>query len=142
MPKWLVELKTTAGDPAPLWEDQRNQVLIYGALLERMGLDCSGLRLALVRVRARELSEEQRGEWLERVSRALEEGRVEELEGRHKGAMRVHLLQHDVGAAEASVLRMSGYWLGEREPTSSTSQGKCRACEYAAVCERSLFNPA
>jgi len=56
-PLWMVELKTTRGDPAPLWEDQENQVRIYGLLLDMMGLDCSKLKLALVRVRVQELSE-------------------------------------------------------------------------------------
>lgn len=49
-PLWLVELKTTKGDPKPLWEDQANQVRIYGLLLDSMGFDCSKLRLALVRL--------------------------------------------------------------------------------------------
>lgn len=140
-PRWLVELKTTTGDPTPLWDDQRTQVLVYGALLERMGLDCSGLRLAVVRVKARGLYEEQKREWLVRISRALEEGTVAEFEARHNGAMKVHLLDHDVKAAEASVRRMGDYWLGEREARSSTSVAKCGACEYAEVCERSLVEP-
>jgi hypothetical protein len=140
-PLWLVELKTTAGDPTALWDDQLNQILIYGALLERMGFDCSRLRLALVRVRAEELSDENKREWIELVSRELEEGRVRELEARHQGAMKVHLIDHDVVEAELAVRKMQGYWLEEREATSSTSVGKCKACEYNPVCSRALYRP-
>ena len=140
-PLWLVELKTTRGDPTPLWEDQENQVRVYGLLLDSMGFDCSKLRLALVRLRAAELSEEDRRLWILRVSDALMEGKVAELEAQHHGAMKVHLLKHDREMAESGVAGKRGYWTGEREPTSSTSVGKCGACEYCSVCPKSLFRP-
>ena len=141
-PLWLVELKTTKGDPTPLWEDQENQVRIYGLLLESMGFDCSELRLAVVRLRSGELSEAEKKAWILRVSDALLKGGAKEIEAKYRGTMRVHLLQHDTEAAEKAILSKSGYWLGRREPTSSTSVGKCKACEYSSVCERSLFKPA
>jgi hypothetical protein len=141
-PLWLVELKTTAGDPKALWDDQLNQILIYGALLEKMGFDCSKLRLALVRIRAKELSDEQKRAWIVPISKNLEQGLVRELEAEHRGAMKVHLIDHDVHAAELGVRRMQGYWLKEREATSSTSIGKCRACEYNPVCSKTLYEPS
>jgi hypothetical protein len=140
-PLWLVELKTTAGDPKAIWDDQLNQILIYGALLEKMGFDCSKLRLALVRVRAKEFSDEQKSAWIVLISKNLEQGRAKELEAEHRGAMRVHLIDHDVYAAELGVRKMQGYWLGEREAISSTSIGKCRACEYNSVCSKTLYRP-
>jgi hypothetical protein len=140
-PLWLVELKTTAGDPNSLWDDQLSQILIYGALLEKMGLDCSELRLALVRVRAKDLTAEQKTAWIALVSKSLEQNRIKDLEAQHRGAMRVHLIDHDVDEAELSVRRMQGYWLGERDATSSTSVGKCRACEYNSVCAKTLYKP-
>ena len=115
---------------------------VYGLLLDSMGFDCSKLRLALVRLKAGELAEEERKMWILRVSDALMEGRVVELEERHGGAMKVHLLTHDKRRAETGVAAKRGYWTGEREPTSSTSVGKCRACEYNAVCPKSLSKPA
>jgi len=72
------------------------------------------------------------------VSDHLQSGRAVELETRYKDTMKVHVLPHDRPAAEASVMEKRGYWLGEREPTSSTSVGKCRACEYDSVCPDSL----
>ncbi len=139
-PKWLVELKTTAGDPTPLWNDQRAQILIYGALLEKMGFDCSGLRLALVRLKSGALSEEKKAAWTILVSRCLESDRVEELERRHDGGVKVHLIKHDALAAEACVREMQGYWLEQRDPISSKSVNKCRACEYHSLCPKSLFS--
>jgi hypothetical protein len=140
-PLWLVELKTTKGDPTSLWPDQMNQIRIYGLLLDLMGFDCSRLRLALVRLRAGELTDEERGLWMERVSTHLESGKLGELEAKYRNAMKVHLLAHDKVAAETSVMEKQGYWLGEREATSSTSVGKCKACEYNSVCPKSLFRP-
>ena len=138
-PLWLVELKTTKGDTSSLWPDQMNQIRVYGLLLELMGFDCSRLRLAVVRLRTGELSDEDRMLWTERVSTCLESGNLAELEAQYKNAMKVHLLTHDRTAAEACVMEKQGYWLGEREATSSTSVGKCRACEYASVCPKSLL---
>jgi hypothetical protein len=137
-PIWLVELKTTRGDPAPLWEDQENQARVYGLLLDLMGLDCSRLRLAVVRVKAQELSEEERKLWLVEVSDALMAGKAGELESRKGGRMKVHEMVHDRRLAVRAVTAKAGYWTGAREPTSSTSAGKCRACEYSSVCEKSL----
>lgn len=141
-PIWLVELKTTKGDPNPLWEDQMSQVRIYGLLLDSMGLDCSKLRLALVRLRAQGLSEDDRKQVIMRVSKSLIEGTVEELESRYNGLMKVHLISHDRAAAEANIAAKQEYWTGEREPTSSTSVAKCRACEYNSACPKTLFKPA
>ncbi|MGD0478336.1 MAG: PD-(D/E)XK nuclease family protein [Nitrososphaerales archaeon] len=138
-PLWLVELKTTRGDPGSLWPDQMTQVRVYALLLDLMGFDCSRLGLALVRLRTEGLSEEERRLWVEKVSDHLQSGKVGELEKKYKNTMKVHVLSHDRSAAEASVMEKRGYWLGEREPTSSTSVGKCRACEYNSVCPKSLF---
>ena len=141
-PLWVVELKTTKGDPNPLWEDQENQVRVYGLLLDRMGFDCSDMRLALVRLKSGELGEEEKRDWILRVSKALVEDRIAALESEYRGLMKVHLLEHEVGKAERAVVSQAGYWLGEREPTSSTSVGKCRACEYNSVCPKTLFKHA
>ncbi|HYA56416.1 MAG TPA: PD-(D/E)XK nuclease family protein [Nitrososphaerales archaeon] len=137
-PLWVVELKTTKGNPTPLWEDQENQVRIYGLLLDRMGFDCSRMRLAVVRLKSDELTEEEKSEWTLRVSTALLEEKVQALERRFPGKMKVHLLQHEVEKAEKVVASKAGYWLEQREPTSSSSVGKCRACEYNESCPKSL----
>jgi hypothetical protein len=73
------------------------------------------------------------------VSKHLIQGRIEEFEALHHGTVRAHILNQDSHAAELGVLRMKGYWLGEREPTSSSSIGKCRACERKAMCPKTLF---
>jgi hypothetical protein len=138
-PTWVVELKTTSGDPNPLWEDQENQVRVYGLLLDRMGFDCSKMRLAVVRLKSGELSEEEKKEWILRVSEALLKDGLHELEARYQGRMKAHLLEHDVGRAEKAVSSKAGYWLNEREPVSSTSVARCRACEYNSVCPKSLY---
>jgi CRISPR/Cas system-associated exonuclease Cas4 (RecB family) len=74
------------------------------------------------------------------VSKYLENDRVDELVSKHEKTMKIHLIKHDVAEAEACVREMQGYWLGQREPISSTSVNKCRACEYNSVCSKSLFS--
>ena len=138
-PRWLVELKTTSRDPTPLWDDQRAQLMIYGALLDKMGFDCSNLKMAIVRLKAGELTEDERREWLIMVSKYLESGQIQDLEAKNEGLMKVHVVKHDVAETEALVRSMQDYWLGRREPTSSTSVNKCKVCEYHAVCTKSLF---
>ena len=140
-PLWVVELKTTRGDPTPLWEDQENQVRIYGLLLDRMGFDCSNMELAVVRLKSGELKEDERKEWILNVSGALLEGKTKWLELRYPGRMKVHLMRHEPEKAEKAIASKAGYWLEEREPTSSSSVGKCRACEYNSSCPKSLFRP-
>jgi PD-(D/E)XK nuclease superfamily protein len=141
-PLWLVELKTTKGDPLPLWEDQENQARIYGLLLDLMGFDCSQMKLAVVRLKSGELDDEMKRQWILRISRALLDSKVDELESKHSGAMRVHVLNHDRAMAARAVVSKAGYWLGTREPSWSTSVGKCRACEFNSVCPKTLYSPA
>jgi hypothetical protein len=140
-PLWLVELKTTKGDPTPLWEDQENQARIYGLLLDLMGLDCSRMKLAVVRLKSGELENEEKQRWIVRVSAALLEGKVEEMESKLAGMMKVHVLSHDRALAARAIDSKAGYWLGTREPTSSNSVGKCKACEYSSVCPKTLYRP-
>ncbi len=140
-PLWLVELKTTKGDPAPLWEDQENQARIYGLLLDLMGFDCSRMKLAVVRLKTGELDSKRKRDWIVNVSQALLKDEIEELESRNSGAMKVHVLRHDRVLAARAIDVKAGYWLGAREPTSSTSIGKCRACEYNSACPKSLYEP-
>ena len=141
-PLWLVELKTTMGDPEPLWEDQESQARIYGLLLDLMGLDCSVLRLAVVRVKATGMLDEEKAKWAAEVSSALLGGTVAKLEMKYSGRLKVHLLDHDRRKAVSAVVAKAGYWLGERRPTSSSSVGKCRACEFNEVCPKSLLKHA
>ena len=141
-PLWVVELKTTRGDPQPLWEDQENQVRIYGLLLDRMGFDCSKMRLAVVRLKSGNLGDDEKREWILKVSASLMRGEMSELEVKYRGVMKAHILEHDAERAEIAVRSKAGYWRQEREPTSSTSAGKCRACEYNATCPRSLYKPS
>ncbi len=136
---WLMELKTTSGDPTPLWEDQESQVRIYGLLLDLMGFNCSRMRLAVVRLKTKALGEDEKTRWIVRISEAMLAGRVGELEAKQGGTMKTHILKHDRRLAIAAIEAKAGYWLNQRDPTSSTSVGKCRACEYGPVCPRSLF---
>lgn len=140
-PLWLVELKTTKGDPAPLWEDQENQARIYGLLLDLMGFDCREMKLAVVRLKSDELKTEKKIEWAQKVSEMLLRDEVAQMESENAG-LKVHIMKHDRSLASRAVDLKAGYWLGRRDASSSDSVGKCRACEYNSVCPKSLFTPA
>ena len=115
---------------------------IYGLLLELMGFDCSKMQLAVVRLRTNQLEEVEKREWIVRVSDALLAENIAELEAKHQGIMKAHLLKHDRRLAEAAIALKASYWLNRRDPTSSTSVGKCRACEYRSACPKSLLKGA
>src|SRR5207245_9494516 len=85
---FIVELKTTVGDPGILYQDQEFQAGIYGLILEGMGFDCRELTLAIVRWRRNEpVTDEQRKEFLSIAMLALpskEPKLIEELyRGKH-----------------------------------------------------------
>ena len=92
-----------------------------------------------MRLKSGELSEEEKREWILLVSRALIGGKTEEIEGKYKGTMKVHVLRHDRTLAARAVDSKAGYWLKAREPTSSASVGKCKACEYNPACPKTLY---
>ncbi|MDG6987710.1 MAG: PD-(D/E)XK nuclease family protein [Nitrososphaerota archaeon] len=141
VPKWVIELKTTKGDPTKLWDDQLVQVRVYGLLMEKMGFDCSRMQLALVRWRQEDIKRPQKEEMLSRITRSLMNGETKELEA--KFGMRFFVFPHDAAEAERAVAWAQGYWLGRRGAVPSSSPGKCKICEYSAICPYSLvkFGP-
>jgi len=139
-PRWVIELKTTRGDPSRLWTGQVVQVRIYGALLERMGFNCSKLELALVRCRQEDLTDfERKGILLSKITRSLIEGDTNELEG--VLGMKVFVFPHDPLEAEVAVNWAQGFWLGKREAIPTEKAAKCWVCEYNIICPHRLFGP-
>jgi hypothetical protein len=138
-PRWIVELKTTRGDPTRLWRDQAIQVKIYGVLLERMGFDCSDLTLVLVRVKQGALAPPDRESLLLLVKGALAKGETAQLESRY--GLKFFLLPHIRSEAEEAVSWAQDYWLKRREAIPTKAEGKCRSCEFNDVCVYSLAKP-
>ena len=139
-PRWVVELKTTRGDPSRLWRDQAIQVRIYGLLLERMGFDCSNLTLVLIRMKQQGLTPLEKESLLPLVRTALESGKTGLLEAKH--GMKFFLFPHLSSEPEAAIAWAQDYWLKRREAVPTTVEGKCRSCEFNAVCAHSLFKPS
>jgi hypothetical protein len=138
-PKWVVELKTTRGDPSKLWPDQAIQVKIYGPMLERMGFDCSSLSLVLVRMKQKGLTSPEKEQLLVLIKTALERGKTTQLEAKHE--MNFFLLPYVSSEPEAAIVWAQDYWLKKREAIPTKVEGKCRSCEFNAVCAHSLFKP-
>lgn len=138
-PRWVVELKTTAGDPSRLWPDQAMQVKIYGLLLERMGFDCSNLTLVLIRMKQSGHALSDRESLLLLVRTALMKEKTAELE--RKFAMKFFLLPYLGSEPETAITWAQDYWMEKREAIPTKVAGKCRSCEFNAVCAHSLFKP-
>ena len=137
-PRWVVELKTTRGDPTRLWRDQVVQVRVYGLLLERMGFDCSSLTLALVRMKQRRgEGAPDRDALLLSIRSALIDGKTAELEAKHE--MKFFLMPHASPEAEGAISWAQDYWLRKREAVPTGNEGKCRSCEFSSVCVHSLY---
>jgi len=137
-PRWVIELKTTRGDPTRLWDDQLVQVRVYGLLLERMGFDCSGMKIALVRWR-QDAAASRNSEMLPRIADALFSGRTAELESRY--GMKFFVFSHDAAEAEKAVAWAQDYWLNRRNPVPTGSAAKCKVCEFRTVCPHSPADP-
>jgi CRISPR/Cas system-associated exonuclease Cas4 (RecB family) len=139
-PTWIIELKTTRGDPSRLWTEQLVQVRIYGMLMEQMGFDCSVLKLALVRWRQDDVknSSRQRETMLPRITNALLRGKTSGLEGKH--AKKFFVFPHNPSEAIRAVEWAQDYWLEKRAAIPTDNSKKCSACEYNSLCPHSLVN--
>ena len=141
-PSFVLELKTTMGDPNILYQDQEFQAGIYGLILEGMGFDCSGLTLAIVRWRRSEpVTEDQRKEFLSIAMLALPSKRPKLIEEVYKGKARLHLVSFNKEAILRQVEWAKDYWLSNREPLPTKNPWKCKACEFNNSCPSSLWDP-
>ncbi len=132
--RYVVELKTTAGDTSRLWRDQLVQARVYGLILNQMGFDCTALKLVIVRMQRRNsLSEEEERSFLHELVSELLIGRSPKLTD-----STVHTIAYDRKDAAADVDWAKNYWLSNREPVPTKLAGKCRACEFKDVCPFSL----
>ncbi len=142
-PLFVVELKTTVGDPSILYQDQEFQAGIYGLILDGMGFDCSDLTLAIVRWRRKEpATEEQRKEFLSIAMHALPSKESKLIEEVYMGRARVHLVPFNKEAILRQVDWAKEYWLSNREPLPTKNPWKCKACEFNINCPSSLWDPS
>jgi CRISPR/Cas system-associated exonuclease Cas4 (RecB family) len=142
-PSFVVELKTTVGDPNILYQDQEFQAGIYGLILEGMGFDCSALTLAIIRLRRKEpMMEEQRRKFLSIAMLALPANEPKLIERAFKGKARVHLVSFKKDVILQQVEWAKNYWLFTREPLPTKNPRKCKACEFNDTCPSSLWDPS
>ncbi len=140
-PLFVVELKTTVGDPGILYQDQEFQAGIYGLILEGMGFDCRELNLAIVRWRRNEpVTDEQRKEFLSIAMLALPSKKPKLIEELYRGKARVHLVSFNKEAILQQVEWAKDYWLSNREPLPTKNPWKCKACEFNNTCPSSLWD--
>jgi hypothetical protein len=141
-PSFVVELKTTIGDPSILYQDQEFQAGIYGLILDGMGFDCSDLTLAIIRWRRKEqVTDQEKREFLSVTMLALPSKEPKLIEEIFKGKARVHLVRFDKQTILRQVEWAKDYWLLNREPLPTKNPWKCKACEFNDTCPSSLWDP-
>jgi predicted RecB family nuclease len=139
-PTHVIELKTTRGNPSILFDGQRAQAVIYGLLLDQVGFDCGSLKLVVVKLRRQtQMSDEQRGRFLDSLTFSLVSGRdpIKLLPGA-KGQLVPHSFQYQRDEAIRVLSTTRGYWLEQRPPQPTSNPNKCRACEFRQLCPSSL----
>lgn len=138
-PTYVVELKTTRGDTSIVYDGQKAQADVYGLLLDLMGLECSELKIVIVKFkRATELTNKQKSEFLRILIGSLLSKKHQGLARASKNSIVVHSYDYSRENAINAIKRTKGYWLGEREPIPATNPNKCRACEFNQTCPSSL----
>jgi hypothetical protein len=55
--------------------------------------------------------------------------------------MHLHVLSYNRGKVAEDVKWAMDYWLSKREPIPTRNASKCRSCEYALTCPKSLIEP-
>ncbi|MEM3803777.1 MAG: PD-(D/E)XK nuclease family protein [Conexivisphaerales archaeon] len=137
-PLLVIELKTTKHNVTRMWKDQKIQLLIYAALLERMGFDLNSATLALVRVRTNVLSNVGREKLLGRIINHLLS--IEKLPKTMNSQVGIFTLDYDSNKIDKELEWASEYWLNRRDPIPTKNATKCIACEYNDVCAHSLVS--
>jgi hypothetical protein len=136
VPRFLIELKTTEVGIGRLWEGEAVQARVYGLLLDVMGFDCSGLKLAIVKTCQSLLSCQERRKLMSRIVGILL-GDPRDVESEYKGQMRVFGLPYSRTEAMRDVILAQDYWLCRREAVPTNSVGKCRRCVHGSICQYS-----
>jgi len=134
-PQLIFERKTTSR-PNYLYKNQQIQAWLYGFMLDSLGFDTDGLKIAILS-HEQSLSPEA-GKELQRLVMMCYNG--------------WELGEHEMAESPEAILHLSefskikyledldwalGYWRGEREPRPTEKAAKCRACEYNNVCSDS-----
>lgn len=131
-PVFLIELKTTRGNPSRLYRDEVVQAKTYGLLLNLMGFDCSKLRIVVPKVRRTELAEKEK--FMDQIIFGLLKQNLEKVEEVHGGDLKIHIFDYDKADVEGDLLWARDYWIGEREPIPTTKAAKCKTCEFKSIC--------
>jgi CRISPR/Cas system-associated exonuclease Cas4 (RecB family) len=140
VPVFIIELKTTSGNVSNLWDHEKVQVGVYGLILDQMGFDCSKLKLVIIKQKrdANLIDEGYRERFLyEIVSTLLRKVKP----NFPRDIMRLHILSYNRGKVAEDLKWAMDYWLSKREPIPTRNASKCRSCEYALTCPKSLIKP-
>jgi CRISPR/Cas system-associated exonuclease Cas4 (RecB family) len=141
-PTYLIELKTTRGDPSILFDGQRAQAVVYGLLLDEVGFDCSKLNLVVIKFRRMNpMQDEQKARFLDLLTRTLASGeKPDKLASGAGGHLVTHSFSYQRSEASRILTLTRGYWLEQRLPQPTSNPNKCRACEFRSVCPSSLYD--
>jgi len=136
-PRFVIELKTTSGNPVRMWRSQVVQAGVYGFLLEEMGFNCSDLQLAVVRLRRNDDAKaETKREFISTITSVLLLKRTKDLERIYLGNVRCDCFQYERISVLQELNWVLGYWLSERQPMAARNAAACSYCEFKAICSK------
>jgi len=136
-PRFLIELKTTSGNPVKMWRSQVVQAGVYGFLLEEMGFNCSNLQLAMVRLRRNDDAKaETKREFISTIASVLVRKRTKDLERIYLGNVRCDCFPYERMSVLQELSWVLGYWLSERQPMIATNAAACSYCEFKETCSK------
>jgi CRISPR/Cas system-associated exonuclease Cas4 (RecB family) len=137
-PNWIIELKSSTNPNPRVWPDQEVQIRLYGLLLEKMGFDCSTLKLILIHIRQdNKLNFDKKREILDEISTLIDLNSLSEAELRY--GMKISRITQDRLKTEESIKWAKAFWLNSREPIPTKNPSKCKSCVYNNKCSYNLF---
>jgi hypothetical protein len=140
VPVFIIELKTTSGNVSYLWGHEKVQVGVYGLILDQMGFDCSKLKLVIIKQK-RDVNLIDEG-YRERLLHEMLSTLLRKVKPNFpRDMMHLHILGYNRGKVAEDVKWAMDYWLSKREPIPTRNASKCRSCEYALTCPKSLIKP-
>lgn len=131
-PIYVIEIKTVLKNPKEVWLDEVVQARIYGLLLDRMGFDCSNLKIVVAKVIQNVIDAERM------LHDIINDLGVHDEGSYHIKNRSLHCFEYAKATAEKDVLKMQDYWTNKRAPLQTNWTSRCRVCGYRDICPRSL----
>ena len=150
--KYVMELKTVESNVERLWDSEVVQSLAYCICLDEMGFG-NKMSIVIPKVRRSLETEELKRIICEILDfdptndcpelalllyKVIEAKKVDILEERTNGDLKIHFFYYDYFLAEEWIVYLLGFWTERRRPKRARYKNQCLVCEFNELCEHSL----